>query len=40
MKYKAVLFDADGVAIREHENFSATYAKRHGIDMEELELFF
>lgn len=39
-KYKAVLFDADGVAILPHDNFSEIYAKRHGIDIDELELFF
>lgn len=39
-KFKAALFDADGVLIRQPEYFSRIYAREHGIDAQKLETFF
>lgn len=40
MKYRAVLYDSDGVVNQSYEYFSRTYARAHGLDAGQLETFF
>lgn len=40
MKYKVVLFDADGVTIKEGKLFSEVLAEQYGIPMEKMIPFF
>lgn len=40
MKYKAVLYDMDGVVNRQPDYFSRAYARENGLDEGKLETFF
>ena len=40
MRYKAILFDADGVTIKESRRFSEVLAEQYDIPLEKISLFF
>lgn len=40
MKYKAILFDADGVVLKEGQRFSEYYSEKYGVPLETMNPFF